>query len=207
MKVSWREGVRYFCFAAVNYAIVYLHCTMMPAFYCCYITLCFTHPWRHNRSKICDHDIELINKSVPDQNGPHFALDIFKCASFNEILCIEIQISFHNIRHLLSKMIVSRCYFRRSLTSSIIIISDIHIRTMYASMTISCYIVCQIENKSTSVLVIVRNSTDLPTHSSPPNAAYMRQWIESILVQIMARRLFGHKPLPKPMLGCCQLDP
>ena len=43
--------------------------------------------------------------------------------------------------------------------------------------------------------------------SSPPSAAYMRQWIESTLVQIMACRLYGAKPLCKPMLGYCQLDP
>ena len=35
----------------------------------------------------------------------------------------------------------------------------------------------------------------------------MRQWIGSALVQIMACRLFGAKPLSKPMLGYCQLDP
>ena len=35
----------------------------------------------------------------------------------------------------------------------------------------------------------------------------MRQQIGSALVQIMACRLFGAKPLSKPMLGYCQLDP
>ena len=44
-------------------------------------------------------------------------------------------------------------------------------------------------------------------NSSPPSAAYMRQWICSALVQIMACRLFGTKPLSKPTLGYCQLDP
>ena len=39
-----------------------------------------------------------------------------------------------------------------------------------------------------------------------PCAAYMPQWIRSALVQIMACRLFGTKPLSKPMLGYCQLD-
>ena len=34
----------------------------------------------------------------------------------------------------------------------------------------------------------------------------MRQWIRSALVQIMACRLLGAKPLYKPMLGYCQLD-
>ena len=43
-------------------------------------------------------------------------------------------------------------------------------------------------------------------NSSPTSAAYMRQWIGSALVQIMACRLFGAKPLSKPMLGYCQLD-
>ena len=32
-------------------------------------------------------------------------------------------------------------------------------------------------------------------NSSPPSAAYMRQWIRSALVQIMVCRLFGAKPL------------
>ena len=44
-------------------------------------------------------------------------------------------------------------------------------------------------------------------NSSPLSAMYMRQWIRSALVQIMACRLFGAKPLSKPMLGYCQLDP
>ena len=35
----------------------------------------------------------------------------------------------------------------------------------------------------------------------------MRQWIRSALVQIVARRLFGAKPLSKPMLSYCQLEP
>ena len=44
-------------------------------------------------------------------------------------------------------------------------------------------------------------------NSSPPSTAYMHHLIGSALVQIMACRLFGAKPLSKPMLGYCQLDP
>ena len=44
-------------------------------------------------------------------------------------------------------------------------------------------------------------------NSSPLSAAYMRPWTGSPLVQIMACRLFGTKPLSKPMLVYCQLDP
>ena len=40
-------------------------------------------------------------------------------------------------------------------------------------------------------------------NSSPPSAAYVRQWIGSALVQIMACRRFGAKPLSTPMLGYC----
>ena len=36
-----------------------------------------------------------------------------------------------------------------------------------------------------------------------PSAAFMRQWIESALVQIMACRLVGAKPLSEPMLEYC----
>ena len=39
-----------------------------------------------------------------------------------------------------------------------------------------------------------------------PSAAYMRQWIGSALVQIMACRLVGAKPLSKLMLGYHLLD-
>ena len=41
----------------------------------------------------------------------------------------------------------------------------------------------------------------------PPSAAYMRRWTGSALVHVMACRLSGAKPLPEPLLPCCQLDP
>ena len=41
---------------------------------------------------------------------------------------------------------------------------------------------------------------------SPHNAAYMRQWTGSSLVQFMACRLFDAKPLPESMLVYCKLD-
>ena len=48
------------------------------------------------------------------------------------------------------------------------------------------------------------NSTaELFLNSSSASAAYMRQWIGSALVKIMACRLFVAKPLSKPMLGYC----
>ena len=43
-------------------------------------------------------------------------------------------------------------------------------------------------------------------HSFHPRAANMWQWIGSALVQIMACRLLGTKPLSKPMRSYCQLD-
>ena len=47
----------------------------------------------------------------------------------------------------------------------------------------------------------------MPLNSSPPSSTYMPRWTGSALVQIMACRLFGAKPLSKPMLGYCQLEP
>ena len=44
-------------------------------------------------------------------------------------------------------------------------------------------------------------------NSSPPSAACMCQWTGSALVQVMACRLFGAKPLPEPMLPYYQLNP
>ena len=47
---------------------------------------------------------------------------------------------------------------------------------------------------------------DYQFNSSPPSAAYMRQWTGSSLIQVMACRLFGAKSLPEAMLVYCQLD-
>ena len=44
-------------------------------------------------------------------------------------------------------------------------------------------------------------------NSSSPSAVYMRQWIWSALVQIMACRLFGAKSLSEPVLGYCYSNP
>ena len=41
----------------------------------------------------------------------------------------------------------------------------------------------------------------------PPSAEYMCKWTGLALVQVMACRLFGPKPLPEPMLAYCKLDP
>ena len=43
-------------------------------------------------------------------------------------------------------------------------------------------------------------------NSSHPSAAYMPQWIGPVLVQIMACRLSGAKPLPEAILTYSQLD-
>ena len=51
------------------------------------------------------------------------------------------------------------------------------------------------------------NETGRDLSLSPPSAACMRQEIGSALVQIMVCRLFGAKPLSKPMMGYCQLQP
>ena len=44
-------------------------------------------------------------------------------------------------------------------------------------------------------------------NSSPLSAVYMRRWTVSTLFQIMACHLNSAKPLSKPMLKYCQLDP
>ena len=77
-------------------------------------------------------------------------------------------------------------------------------------MRLSSYIwrVVFIACRHTHINMYIRVSISMHfVNASPPSAAYMRQWTGLALVQIMARRLFGTKPLSKPMLGYCQLDP
>ena len=64
-------------------------------------------------------------------------------------------------------------------------------------------LVFRVDHFPSSVLIFL----NLTFNSSPTTAAYMHQWIKSVLVQIMACRLFGAKPLSEPMLGYCQLNP
>ena len=61
------------------------------------------------------------------------------------------------------------------------------------------FTIYEVMSRKISILWIVINS-------SPPSAAYIRQWIGSALVQIIACPLFGAKPLSKPKLCYCQLD-
>ena len=56
-------------------------------------------------------------------------------------------------------------------------------------------------NNSTKIDYAKRNYR---INSSSPSAAYMRRWIGTALVQVMACRLFGAKPLPEPVLIYCQ---
>ena len=61
-----------------------------------------------------------------------------------------------------------------------------------------------IANATWCVLQIV--TTEATRAASPSSAAYMRQWIGSALVQIMAYCLFDTKPLSTSVQGYCQLD-
>ena len=67
------------------------------------------------------------------------------------------------------------------------------------------YIICCIVRLLQMYFSVEWWSQELP--HLPHSATYMRQWIGSELVRIMASRLFGAKPLTQPMPGHCQLDP
>ena len=69
------------------------------------------------------------------------------------------------------------------------------------------YLTCHVADSLEDWLPIYGSYWYHNLNSSPPSAAYMRQWAQQALVQVMACRLFGAKPLPEPMLAYCQLDP
>ena len=60
-----------------------------------------------------------------------------------------------------------------------------------------------------SILTLIHECVIRPgrVNLSPSSAAYTRQWIWSAIVQIMAWRRIGDKPLAEPMREYCQLDP
>ena len=86
-------------------------------------------------------------------------------------------------------------------------------RCNYVSMPYTCF-----QNTSRQYVSKVWIGNYIPQHtyqytinvrlnSSPPSAAYLRRQIGSALIQVMACRLSGTKPLPELMLTYCQLDP
>ena len=90
------------------------------------------------------------------------------------------------------------------------LVKGAHDDNMGFSQSLSRLQICNLQSLSHSrvdkFLMLYRSCT-YSIYSSPPGAAYMCQLIESALVQIMACRLFGAKPLSKPMLDYRQLDP
>ena len=60
---------------------------------------------------------------------------------------------------------------------------------------------------SHSTFIAASHADAGPDQRISPSAAYMRLWTGPQLVQVMACRLFGAKPIPEPMLTFCQLDP
>ena len=81
-----------------------------------------------------------------------------------------------------------------------------HKLTFKIEINISTHISCKIveQNNGRQQVKPLHKSTGF-INSSPPIAAYTRQWTGSTFVQVMACRLFGAIPLPEPMLAYCQL--
>ena len=88
-------------------------------------------------------------------------------------------------------------HFGKNVANTVLIIDRV---------VVLCIYVCVIFHVNFSTKTHPRrliNNTML--NSSPSSAAYMRQWTRLALLQVMARRLFGAKPLSKPMLAYCHL--
>ena len=86
----------------------------------------------------------------------------------------------------------------------VLLLIKVRFRTQVRSLDLICFKVelnLKLRQKRYTTL---ENQHNNPSSQS---AAYMRQWIGSALIQIMACSLFGTKPLSKQVLGYCQLDP
>ena len=100
-----------------------------------------------------------------------------------------------------------RCLWRSRWSDHICASKQVYVSRAGTSNYIPQYLWDVITCPYTWYLLLAHMACYVPFYSSPPSVAYMRHWTESALVQIMACRLFGAKPLSKPMLGYCQLDP
>ena len=127
-----------------------------------------------------------FNTLRPRQNDHHFSDNIFRCIFLYENVWISIKISLKfvpngpiNDKPALVQIMAWRLLGDKPLSEQM----------MVSLMPQICVTQPQWVN------------------SSPPSAAYVRQWIRSVLVQILACHLFCAKPSSEQMLECCYLDP
>ena len=64
-------------------------------------------------------------------------------------------------------------------------------------------IIIETTNRATGTVMKGKVRMGMYINSSPPSAEYMPEWTGPALVQIMACRLIGAKPLSEPMLEYC----
>ena len=122
-----------------------------------------------------------------------------------KLLCTIIDILFmHEVLHAAPKVIL---YTRLLGVGGFGL--RIHVEGMVAFGKIFEHGVEHVLQKVTTYRLIVKHKNTFiysrynDVNSSLPSAAYMRQWTESALVQVMACRLFCAKPLPEPVLAYC----
>ena len=181
--------------------------------------LCFTRVCWHSQLA-CWHCFETL---TPRQNGRHSPDDIFKCIFLNENVWIAIKISLkfvpkgpiNNIPALVQIMDWRRPGDRPLFEPMVVkLLTHICItRPQWVNITSWYRGLLLWEDRYTNNMETKARVAHLLTsckhslfNSSPPSDIYMCQWIGLVLVQIMACRLFGAKPLSEPMLGYCQLD-
>ena len=93
---------------------------------------------------------------------------------------------------------------------SVVLMNDVHLSIATVAGRIILMIQFSIYTSDVNPLFTTNSNHANPIifqgNSSAPRAVYMRQWTGSALVQVMACRPFGVKPLPEPMIAYCQLD-
>ena len=135
---------------------------------------------------IIDALLKLFSSMRPRQNGRHFTDDIFKCIFLNE------KVRFF------TKMSMKFVPWDPIDNNPVLVYIMVWRRPGDKPLS---------EPMMVSLLMHICITQPQWVNLSPPSAAYMRQWIGSALVQIMACRLFSTNPLSKQMLVYCQVDP
>ena len=130
-------------------------------------------------------ETSFFNTLRPRRNEQPFADDIFKRIFLNENVWISIKISLK--------------FVPKGSINNIPALGQIMAWRRSGDKPLS-------EAMMVSLLKHICVTRPQWVNSSSPSVAYMRQWSESALVQVMACRLFSDKPLPEPVLVYYQLD-
>ena len=146
-------------------------------------------------------NLGYLNTLRPRQDGRRFADDVCKCIFLNENIWISLEISLKFVLKFPINNIPALVQILAWHRSGDKPLSE---PMMVSFLTHICVTRPQWEIPYTYITITWASWQLKSTATRLCSTAFFQQWTGSALVQTMACHLLNTKPLPEPMLTCCQ---